>query len=773
MNKYKSILQENKLYIFLAIGTLLLAILMISPILRSGFISDDSINSFVKGSISYNHQTLTSYIYNWIKVFQATGRFAPLVLVNVYTLFTFINDLYQYKLTILIFVIIDLIAFCYFIKLVTVSSSLSILSILIAPLFFQFRPYHDPILSFNLLMQLIFLYTIVSLISLIIYLRGNKRKYLILSLLLYLLNLLTYEITYPFFILHFLIIYYMIKVKDIKYMIKLASPFLILSLLCISIPIFMRIHAGVPFIGGSNHATWGSAYIPNSDINIYMITLMKQTIAAFPLSYSINYIANISFIGLKSFFSMDTIIIMITFFFLYFILSQRMLKELSELQLKPFNVKGLTTFGIGLLFLPNILISLSPKYQAELTWGTNAYLPVYISYFGSIIIIICIINSIYIRIGYNRKNYIFAISMMIAVIFSLTGAITYNSNLSTIENLNHAWLYPRILIEDGIKNGLFESVPEDSILLVDSDRMWDQPGFFIMNSDVRFRYVWSNYLASNGYDLRQGLSKIFPKFAINGSIGDKRFHFSESDKVFYLRYSSSDRQNGYAGYAVFGKVKDLIASNKTLDSILADHLHVYAYHAGNPIRAEYFSTRNFWVKDLQPPHRPIWFGENDTSLISHGKDWELYSTIKDNITIDAKSLLVDQSEVDKGIPIVSLWGWYPPENLKNQTPSRWMESNAILFVYSNDNRSSILNLNAISFFRPRTMEIYANNSLIARKLVDTKKVSGIKASIDLAKGANYISLHVPEGCERPGDLVKAYAGDKRCLSMAVQNITIL
>jgi hypothetical protein len=51
----------------------------------------------------------------------------------------------------------------------------------------------------------------------------------------------------------------------------------------------------------------------------------------------------------------------------------------------------------------------------------------------------------------------------------------------------------------------------------------------------------------------------------------------------------------------------------------------------------------------------------------------------------------------------------------------------------------------------------------------------IRTPIDFRKGDNIIRLHVTEECERPCDIIPNWKtqNDRRCLSLAVQNITII
>ena len=48
----------------------------------------------------------------------------------------------------------------------------------------------------------------------------------------------------------------------------------------------------------------------------------------------------------------------------------------------------------------------------------------------------------------------------------------------------------------------------------------------------------------------------------------------------------------------------------------------------------------------------------------------------------------------------------------------------------------------------------------------------VTTPIELAKGSNTVKLHVPERCERPRDINELNNPDTRCLSIAVQNVTV-
>lgn len=106
------------------------------------------------------------------------------------------------------------------------------------------------------------------------------------------------------------------------------------------------------------------------------------------------------------------------------------------------------------------------------------------------------------------------------------------------------------------------------------------------------------------------------------------------------------------------------------------------------------------------------------------------------------------------------------------TPTRWTDGNATMVAYSSIDTVAIVNATTISFHRPRTLEIYANDRFIWQTTVPTSFVS-VSIPAQLHKGENTIRLYVPEGAERPCDIPELNSKDTRWLSVAVQNITLV
>jgi len=114
-------------------------------------------------------------------------------------------------------------------------------------------------------------------------------------------------------------------------------------------------------------------------------------------------------------------------------------------------------------------------------------------------------------------------------------------------------------------------------------------------------------------------------------------------------------------------------------------------------------------------------------------------------------------------------GWYGIE-IWAGTPTRWMKDDALISIKSSENRTANLSLRLTSFYRPRTLEIYAGDELALRTNVSSTGFEDKTAQIHLMKGTSTIRLHVPDGCERPFDKLELNNRDLRCLSVAVQDV---
>lgn len=117
-------------------------------------------------------------------------------------------------------------------------------------------------------------------------------------------------------------------------------------------------------------------------------------------------------------------------------------------------------------------------------------------------------------------------------------------------------------------------------------------------------------------------------------------------------------------------------------------------------------------------------------------------------------------------------GFYDLENWSG-VETRWMQANAEFTVNSADDQTSTLDLRILSFYHNRTFEIYSGSKLLARNMISAVNFTDIAVPIHLVKGTNAFRFRTIEGCDRPIDIRGLNNPDKRCLTVAIQNMTIL
>lgn len=77
----------------------------------------------------------------------------------------------------------------------------------------------------------------------------------------------------------------------------------------------------------------------------------------------------------------------------------------------------------------------------------------------------------------------------------------------------------------------------------------------------------------------------------------------------------------------------------------------------------------------------------------------------------------------------------------------------------------------ISFYTKRELQISHKDNLITLENLPTSFVK-VNVPIDLKRGANKVYFYAPQGCIRPIDIPELNIQDSRCVSVAVQNLSI-
>ena len=179
------------------------AVFLLIPVWKTGWVYDDMFNSSLPGLLIYHHRTpledalvqITHWTVN-------TGRFNPLIHILKEASFLVYRNLFWYKTALVAGVLVNLFVFYRLLKRLGASADLAAFCCFFAVTLIQLRVFDDPVYAYNDLMQWLFLGTILSLTTFHRYLTSGRIGWLALSIFLYLLTTLTYEITYLFWILH-------------------------------------------------------------------------------------------------------------------------------------------------------------------------------------------------------------------------------------------------------------------------------------------------------------------------------------------------------------------------------------------------------------------------------------------------------------------------------------------------------------------------------------------------------------------------------------------
>jgi hypothetical protein len=116
-------------------------------------------------------------------------------------------------------------------------------------------------------------------------------------------------------------------------------------------------------------------------------------------------------------------------------------------------------------------------------------------------------------------------------------------------------------------------------------------------------------------------------------------------------------------------------------------------------------------------------------------------------------------------------GWHGIEDW-NGIPTRWIKEEAAILVNTPKSRTSILSLEAHSFYHPRTLEVFLDDEFVVRATIDSNGFTNVTAQICLAKGKHTLSFHVLEGCGNPSKKPDLNNLDSRCLSVALRNVKL-
>ncbi len=520
----------TKLYTYsLLFAVILITALYLKPLLSSGWYADETSASLSLYVAKMNDVSLLEKIKgDLMGGGKVPGRFFPLA-GYAFILFTIVPNVVTYKSIVLCLILFSIFLFYHFVKRISGNQHLALLTCAIMPAFFQFRFFYDPILYGSALMPVTLSLTLMSLILLDIFLETDKWRFLLLSAIIYLISVLTYEITYAFILLHISIIF--IRRRNLRDVLRYG----ILFGACLSIAVIGSMNERIKF-GAQTVETYQIHFVPNK----YFWTTLKQLYAAFPLSYDHSnpqqVLPQTRQYRLSHMQPPDLVVVGLFLICFFYLITKAKLNKESR--------KRLLIFGLLLFILPSLMIGLSGTFQYLLVFGIG-YLPVYIQYFGVCLFLVSITSYIsqYIRPKNVKRILVFCL----AALLSTTLLVNLQNNRVIVEQINRIYWYPRNVVEVSAKNGLFNQVPINATLVMETDDglSLDYP-FFIYSLTNREIFAINSKGIVTWY---QGVikSKSIPP------IGASEKYYMDKGPVFFFRYWSDSTSKGYV---VISKVLD-------------------------------------------------------------------------------------------------------------------------------------------------------------------------------------------------------------------------
>jgi hypothetical protein len=629
-------LSRSRVGAYLILLALLLNLTNLLPVLQSPFLGDDAWReSCIRGVASLTNTTLGEISWSATKDFIRDGRWYPLV-VYYYATFYYL-DLFSYKATEVGFVLINILIFSYLVQLVARRKSFFLMTLLVAPIVFQFRFYHDPILSYYYLMQLEFLLLNASLIFFIWFLGNYRRVNLILSIVLFTLALLVYEAFYSFFAMYALVAYTQLGSNQKKLIIKFTAPFFLVALVNVGITLVIRAYFHTSYEG----TTLSLQFWP------WFTAFCKQVLASVPLSYFYSFGRSDQLLGYIEEHLLSQVLVITAFWMTLWCFAWDFTSR-EESKVRGERLKDLGIVGLGFWILPAILVTLSAKYQRELKWGLG-YLPVYVSSFGLLMLLMMVMASMDGALKrmkrFSRRTLVIATALLGGTLVGLN----FTHNNIVVQGYNDAEHYHWSLMKEALEEGLMKGLEEGSFIVFGPPvRSWDEAAFYRMYSGLTLQVVkppgfeMDNLLGSNSYKaafqdylIDSGSPCVYdfmrstvPKTKFAGYSAEfegtqgvvvRRNVKPNNDvyrpNVFFVKYEAEARDLGYVALAHLTKLKTV---DEIQVSAVADSIRIYVRTPERKANNRILISGN-WIDPVSMKITgALLLGEKDLSLVAAG-----------------------------------------------------------------------------------------------------------------------------------------------------------
>lgn len=528
----------------LIILSILFLFLSFLPVLSSGFYWDDAIFATTIPVKRISGVSIWQGIKDEVISYSLRGRINPFATFQ-FLIFYLFPDVHAYKTILLILTLIDGCLFYKFNSELFKNQIVALAILLLLPLCIQLRIYHDPMLGYYGLMQMMFAELMISLICFNRYLENRKKKYLILSIIFFTIGLMSYEMFYPLILLYFLLAWH--SQKKWKQVLSFCIPFILVEAILFSVSFGFRFYSAK--MGFDTYS--GTTF--SFDIGKILSAWLNQTSAAIPLSYRMagndatilkrlipaSEIFSQSFVEFVRGITWSDVVSIMIFLFLWI----EIRKQIHLPVLSGFH----WAFGFTLLIGSSLVLALSEKYQNEILPGLG-YLPVFFGYFGAAFVIFCLAVIFYRHLKKTISPdtiLTFGIS-----VFTVVFLLNQQSNRRSVSLMNEEFLYPRQTGEAALQAGILREIDPQREILVENNpfNLWEQEwsggslrdDFILLNSGTLIQTLGVDELKEQVQDTNLLLEPIpFSDVRVLEYSGDQVTGFAKMGKLIQTEFDES------------------------------------------------------------------------------------------------------------------------------------------------------------------------------------------------------------------------------------------
>jgi hypothetical protein len=557
----------------LGLGLAILAGLCLRPALGTGYYNEDIPHSLARGMFQVRGFSYAQGLAWHLDVLRHQGRFfpgTPLLFTGVHYL---MPSVLAYKATLVVATVAVLLLFAGLVRRLTGEPDVGVLAGLATLSLVQFRMAPDAVLGYYLQMQVVLAGLFLSLLALLAYLEGGRRRWLAASAACYGAITLTYEPTYLFLLMHLLLIAR--ARRDWPGRLRAAWPLAAVVGLCALVSVVVRL----------NHDVDHYIHRLNADPWAFARAVGHQLTVAVPLSYLAGDPHEVfarpgRWALVREAFRDPGAVGVAAVAFALLVAAARRRGDAPAPGARPW---AATTLALGtmLVVLPTLLTAPSPFHREQYAFG--------VGWIGTLIQVHgmgLVLATLAWRLAASaRGGGAFATrkAVALALPMAMVLGVTFRANEHVAACLyappdspdfrargawnRSAWDVYRRHLEAALRAGLLDDVPEGSLLLPERDYMlWHDPEYA---ADFYATYTGRTFRVATPWALEP---------ARPGASALRRFAAEHPERVYRLRDVPLGPRSGY-----------VVLSGPSPDAarlfVRAPHLDGRAARAGMVVRS--------------------------------------------------------------------------------------------------------------------------------------------------------------------------------------------